>query len=152
MFIDLQTKFSDAQLVTATAISANVLDLRNAATPALADEGMSGPEEWIVVLVVTTATAAGAATLVLTIESDILATLASAPVVHYTSTVIPVASMVAGFRAVAVQLPAATPLYKRFLGLRYTIATGPLTAGAFSGYLTMDLQQNVIYPTGFVVL
>jgi hypothetical protein len=149
MILDLQTKFSDAQAVTVTAISTNVLDLRNAATPALVDEGMSGPETWLVIHVPTAFTAGGAATMTITLESDSTANLATAPVVHFTSPAIPVASLVAGYNAIRVQLPSAD--YKRYLGIRYTIATGPMTAGAINAFLTPDLQRNVIYPVGFSV-
>lgn len=149
MILDLQSKFSDAQAVTVTAISTNVLDLRNAAAPALVDEGMSGPETWLVIHVPTAFTAAGAATMTITVESDSTANLATAPVVHFTSPAIPVASLVAGYNAVKVQLPSAD--YKRYLGIRYTIATGPMTAGAINAFLTPDLQRNVIYPVGFAV-
>ena len=53
MILDLQTMFSGAvasdgtktgQAVTATAISTNVLDLRNASTPTLVDEGAVGED------------------------------------------------------------------------------------------------------------
>lgn len=149
MILDLQSKLSDAQAVTVTAISANVLDLRNAATPALVDEGMSGPELWLIAQVMTSFTAAGAATLTITLESDSAVGLATAPVVHYTSPAIPVASLVAGFTAVRVQLPSGD--YKRYMGARFTVATGPMTAGVINVFLTPDAQRNVIYPTGFAV-
>jgi hypothetical protein len=60
MILDLQTMFSGSvasdgtktgQAVTASAISTNVVDLRQAATPATADEGISGAEMWLIVQV-----------------------------------------------------------------------------------------------------
>jgi hypothetical protein len=54
MIIDSQSVFSLAQAITSTAISAIVLDMRNAATPALVDEGFQGGDGcslWIEVLV-----------------------------------------------------------------------------------------------------
>ncbi len=149
MFIDLQTKFSAVQVVTATAISTNVTDLRQANTPLLADEGISGPEMWLVISVDTTATAAGAATVQFSLESDSTADLATSPTVHYLSAVIGKASLVAGFTAVRIQLPSGD--YERFLGVRYTVATGPLTAGAFTAFLTPDVARNVSYPAGFTI-
>jgi hypothetical protein len=157
MFLDLQTMFSGSvagtgvktgDAITATAISSNVLDLRNAATPALADEGLNW-ENWLVVTVLTAFTAAGAATLTVTLESDSAPGLATAPVVHYATPAIPVASLVAGFVAARVQLPSDN--YKRYLGLRYTVATGPMTAGTLTANLAPDIQRNVIYPTGFTI-
>ena len=149
MILDKQTKFSDAQAVTATAISTNVLDLRNGATPALVDEGMSGPETWLVAQATSAFTAAGAATVVITVESSTTADLATSPTVHFTSAPIPVASLIAGFTAMRLQLPSGD--YKRYLGLRFTVATGPFTAGAVTAFLTPDIQRNLTYPTGFSV-
>src|SRR5260221_246770 len=87
MFIDLQTTFDGSttaagvksgSAVTATAISANVVDLRQAASPALADEGISGPETWFIVQSAGSAdfAAAGAATLTITLGSGSAATRA----------------------------------------------------------------------------
>lgn len=161
MFIDLQTTFDGSttgagvksgSAVTVTAISANVLDLRQAATPALSDEGLSGPEEWLVVQADNSAdfAAAGAATLVVTVESDSTANLATAPVVHFSTAVIAKATILKNTVLVRTQLPSDN--YKRFLGLRYTVATGPFTAGAILAWLTPDIQRNLTLPTGFAVL
>lgn len=161
MFIDLQTTFSGSttgagvktgDAVTVTAISSNVLDLRQAAVPATADEGISGPEEWLVVQADNSAdwTAAGAATLTITVESDSTANLATAPVVHFSTAAIAKATILKTAVLVRTQLP--SDLYKRFLGLRYTVATGPFTAGAILAWLTTDIQRNLTYPTGFSVL
>lgn len=158
MIQDLQTMFSGAvaadgtrtgQAVTVTAISTNVLDLRQAATPALVDEGIIGGELFLVVQVGTTFTAAGAATLTITLESDSAVGFATAPVVHYSTAAIPVASLVAGYVATRLELPLAD--YKRYLGVRYTVATGPMTAGNIFAFLTPNVQRNIIYPTGFTV-
>jgi hypothetical protein len=37
--------------------------------------------------------------------------------------------------------------WKRFVGLRYTVASGPLTAGAFDAILTPTIQRNRVYKT-----
>ena len=41
--------------------------------------------------------------------------------------------------------------YKRYLGVRYTVATGPLTAGKFSAFITKDAQANRAYKSGWTV-
>lgn len=158
MILDLQTMFSGSvaadgtktgQGITATAISANVLDLRQQATPATGDEGISGPESWLVVQVQTAAAGGDAAkTMTTTLESDLLATLASAPVVHATSAAFTGAQLIAGFTIFRFQLPSAD--YKRFLGLRYTVSAG-FTSFNVLAFLTPDIQRNVIYPVGFSV-
>lgn len=158
MILDLQEKFSGTttaagvttgDAITVTAISSTVLDLRNGSL-ALADEGISGPETWLVVQVTDNAfTAAGAATLTITLESDTAVGLGASPVVHFSTAAIGKASLILGFTAVRVQLPSDN--YKRFLGLRYTVATGPMTAGNVVAFLTPDVARNVIYPAGFTI-
>jgi len=159
MILDLQTMFSGAvaldgtktgQAITATAISTNVLDLRQAATPATADEGIVGmQEQWLIVQVQTAANGADAAkTLTITLESSSTADLATAPVVHFATAAITGATLVAGYVAVRTMLPSAD--YKRYLGLRYTVSAG-FTAFNILAFFTPDPQRNVIYPSGFTL-
>ena len=163
MIIDLQTTFSGStaadgtktgQAITATAISANVLDLRagnSSGGPALVDEGLQLYDLWLIVQADQSAdfAAAGAATLTITLESDSAASLASSPVVHYSTAAIGKASLVKGYEAVRTLLPSGD--YKRYLGLRYTVGTGPFTAGGLLAYLTPTPQRNKTYPVGFTV-
>lgn len=159
MILDMQLMFSGTvaadgtktgQALTATAISTNVIDLRQAATPATADEGMLGfAEQWLIVQVQTAAAGGDAAkTLTITLESDSAVGLATAPVVHYSTTAITGATLVAGYTAVRVQLPSAD--YKRYLGIRYTVSAG-FTSFNILAYLVPDPQRNVIYPAGFTI-
>jgi len=159
MFLSLQDMFSGTvaadgtktgQALTATAISTNVIDLRNAATPALVDEGTNPDETWLIVQVQTSAAGGDAAkTVTITLESSSTADLATSPVVHYSSPALTGAQLVAGFTAVRVPLPSGD--YKRFVGLRYTVSAG-FTAFNLLAYITPDPQRNVIYPTGFAVV
>jgi len=167
MFLDLSTKFSGSTVpgaspqgdaITVTAISANVLDLRSAGGsisvgqggPALEDEGIFGGDTYLEVHVTdNNFAAAGAATLTITLESDTVAGLSSTPVVHFSTPAIPKASLVVGFIAARIQPPSAD--YQRFLGLRYTVATGPMTAGNLVAFLTKAAQRAVIYPKGFAI-
>ena len=106
MILDLQSMFSGSvtaagvktgDAVTATAISLNVMDLRQGVASigtgvlALADEGLNPDEAWMIVQADNSAAfaAAGAATLTVTLESDSTANLATAPVVHFSTAVIP---------------------------------------------------------------
>lgn len=158
MLKDLQEVFSGTttaagvttgDAITVTAISSNVIDLRNGSL-ALADEGVSGPEMWLMVQVTDNAfTAAGAATLTITLESDTAVGLGASPVVHYSTPAIGKATLVVGYTAVRVQIPSGD--YKRYLGLRYTVATGPMTAGNVVAFITPDVQRNVIYPGSFTL-
>lgn len=163
MIIDLQTRFSGSttaagvttgDALTATAISANVVDLRSTGTtgPTLVDEGIQFQDLWLIVQADQSAdfASAGASTLTITLESDSTANLATTPAVHYASAAIPKASLVKGFTAVRVLMPSAD--YQRFLGVRYTVAVANFTAGGILAYLTPTPQRNVIYPVGFSVL
>lgn len=158
MIIDLQTTFSGStaadgtktgQAVTATAISTNVVDLRNANTPALVDESILEHNMWLSILTTVAATAAGAATVTFSLESDSTADLATSATVHYTTAAIGKATIIIGYQPVVTQLPAGS--YERYLGVRYTVATGPLTAGSFLAWLSPDIPKNTIYPTGFTI-
>ncbi len=135
MILDKQNEFSDAQAVTVTAISANVLDL--GATNVLKDLG-AGEPLYLVIGVTVAATAVGAATVVFSLESDSDIGLVTSPTVHFATAAIGKAVLVAGYRVAAVPLPLGD--YERYLGLRYTVGTGPLTAGAFDAFLTKDVQ------------
>lgn len=136
------------QAVTATAISGNVLDLRNSALPALVDEGISGVI-WLVVVAATAANGADAAkTLTVTLESDSAPGMATSPVVHFASKAITGAQILAGTTLVRVQIPSDD--FKRYLGVRFTVSAA-FTAFNVFAFLTQDVQRNVIYPAGYTV-
>lgn len=138
MFVDYQNQFSDAQAVTSTAISTNVLDL--GATPTLRDIG-NGEPIYLVILTQTTCTDTSSdATVTFTLESDSTADLATSATVHYSTGAKAFATYAtAGTVVAVVALPYGS--YERYLGVRYTVASGPLTAGAFDAFLTKDVQK-----------
>jgi hypothetical protein len=156
MLQDLNTIFSGAvaadgtrtaQAVTATAISTNVLDARQpAGAPTLKDEGVFGQDLWLVVQVIQAFN--NLTSLTVTLESDSASTLASAPVVHFSKT-IALAALTAGSTAVRVQIP--SDLYKRYIGVRYTVTGTAPTTGSVMSFLTLDAQNNILYPSGFTV-
>lgn len=156
MILDLQTMFSGtvaadgtktAQAITATAISTNVLDLRNAATPAAVDEGLVGANTWLVIQ--TIAAFNTLTSLTITLESDTAVGLGSAPVVHFSTGAILLAALTANTVLARVQLPSAD--YKRYLGLRYTVAGTNPTLGSILAYLTNGVDRNKVYPAGFTI-
>lgn len=159
MILDMQEMFSGTvasdgtktgQALTATAISTNVLDLRNAATPVSVNEGFSGPECWFVIQVQTAAAGGDAAkTVTFTLESGTDVGLTAGLVVHWTSTAITGATLIAGYNVVTIQLPAQIG-YKRYLGVRYTVSAG-FTAFNLLAYLTLDVPQQTAYPAGFTI-
>lgn len=154
MYINSQELFSDAQAVTVTAISTNVIDLNPdgfGLANALQDIGVGDETVYLVVMTVTTITDAGSdATLVVTLESDTAVGLATSPVVHYSTAVLAFATY-ATAGTVIVQTPLPLGDYKRYLGVRYTVASGPFTAGAITAFLTTDVQRYKYYASGFTV-
>ena len=149
MYLDKQEEFSDSQVVTTTAISTNQIDLNPNNSPNVLQDIGTGEEMYLVVQVDTTATAGGAATLDISLESDSTADLATSPTVHFRTGAFALASLTAGAQLAAIRLPAGN--YERYLGVRYTVATGPLTAGAFSAFLTKDVQAQRTYARGYTV-
>jgi len=149
MYLDAKNEFSDAQAVTSTAISSNVIDL--GATNTLKDIG-TGQDVYLVVSTQTAATDSGSdATLTVTLESDSTANLATSATVHYSTGAMAFSAFSpAGTVLAAVKLPAGN--YERYVGVRYTVASGPLTAGKFDAFLTTDVQAWRAYADNVTIL
>ena len=149
MYLDAKNEFSDAQTVTSTAISSNVIDL--GATNTLKDIG-TGQDVYLVVSTQTAATDSGSdATLTVTLESDSTANLATSATVHFSTGALAFAAFSsAGSVLAAVKLPAGN--YERYVGVRYTVGSGPLTAGKFDAFLTTDVQSWRAYADNVTIL
>lgn len=146
MITDALAQLSSAQAVTASAVSTNTIDLLQAR-----DLG-PGNELQVAFSVDTTATAAGAATVNFQIITSASANLSS-PTILVQTDAIPKATLVAGFRfALDIPRTQLTALGQRYLGVQYTVGTGPLTAGAFSAAVVMDYADTTkSYASGFTV-
>lgn len=142
MLIDAFNEFSNSQAVTSTAISTNVIDLGS--TNTLKDIG-SGESVWLVVRTIVAATDTSSdATLTVTLESDSAVGLDSSATVHLSTGALAFATFSpAGTTLMATRLPAGS--YERYLGVRYTVASGPLTAGQFDAFLTKDYGSYRAY-------
>lgn len=147
MITDSLLLLSSAQAVTATAFSTNTIDLGSNR-----DVG-AGQQLSAQISVDTTVTAAGAATVRFEVVTSANANL-STPTVIAASGDVPKASLAIGARVV-VDIPDnyITPLGQRYLGVQYTVSTGPLTAGNFTATILngeQDVQKS--YPSGYTVL
>jgi len=138
MLLDSRLKLSADQAVTASAIS-NVIDLQS--DNALRDIA-SGGQLFAVITVKEAVTADGAATATFSLESDSTDNLATSATVHIATGAIGKAALILG-KQIVLALPPGD--YERYLGLRYTIGTGPLTAGKFDVHLTNDVQAWKAY-------
>lgn len=134
MYIDKFLQVSDAQTVTASAASTDVIDFGQG-NP---NTGMDDLTK-MVITVDEGATAAGAATITFAVQ-DSADNVAWADVVATGAT--PKAALGAGQQVV---LPMPTRL-RRYCRVNYTVGTGPLTAGKFSAQVVTGVQQNTPYP------
>lgn len=135
MFIDKNLQVSNAQAVTASAASTDLINYGQANPNSGLDDRSS-----MVFTTDTAATAAGAATVVFSIQD--CDTEGGTYVDVVASGAIPKDSLVAGYQHI---LPMPTK-HRQYVRGYYTVATGPLTAGAFSAQVVTGVQQNVAYP------
>jgi len=151
MITDALLELSLAQPVTVSAVSTNTVDLT-----VVRDIG-AGEDVYAQFAVDVAAAAAGLATVSFEVITSAAPTL-TAPTVIASSGAIPVADLAAGRVPISICLNQSAltslPIGQRYLGVRYTVATGPLTAGAFTAYITDESANgsNKIYPGGFTVL
>lgn len=140
--MDNNLVLSDAQAVTATASSTKSLDWATA-TREIGD----GKSLELIVTVQTTCLASGGASNV-TFSLDDSADNSSFAVVLQTIAIAK-ASLVAGFEALRIRLPAGL---RRYIQVTYTVDTNNLTSGAFNAWVAIDRQNNVARPSGFTIL
>lgn len=134
MIIDKFNQVSDAQAVTASAASTDVIDFGQA-NP---NSGLNA-NTTLAITVDETATAAGAATVTFSLQDS--ADNSTFTDVAVTGAV-PKASLAAGAQ-VLIPMPSK---HRRYVRAYYTVATGPLTAGKFSAQIVTGVQQNVAQP------
>ena len=154
MILDKFLEFSDAQAVTATAISTNVVDLaplgNGVGTNTVRDIG-AGEDLYLIVRTLTAATDVGSdATLTVTFESSATENLNSSTVHFSTGALAFAAFSPAGTELVRIALPGGN--YQRYIGVRYTVANGPLTAGTFDAFIVKDAQSYRPYAVGSTIV
>lgn len=150
MMLDALLQLSAAQAVTVTAFSTNTIDL------GVARDLGPGDQLYVTFGVDTTATAAGAATVTFQIVTSANANLSS-PTILVQSDAIPIAQLTAGRKpfalAITPQILTSLPNGQRYLGVQYTIGTGPLTGGSFTATVTDTVPPGFqYYASGFSVL
>ena len=162
MYVDKQMEFSDAQAVTSTAISSNVYDILSKTTGGATissvtpgntrlDLGGQFQDLYLVIQTAVAITDAGSdATLVATFETADDVGLSTNNTVLLSSGTLAFATYAtAGSQILVAKLPSA--LYRRYIGVRYTVASGPFTAGAIDAFITTTPQSNRIYKSAFTV-
>lgn len=153
MITDTNLRVSSAQAVTTTAVSTNTIDL------ALARDIGKGAKLRFAISVDTAATAAGAATVTFQAITSTSAALTSPTIVGSTDAIGKAALTASvangglpGKRIIVEINPQLATTGQRYLGLQYTVATGPLTAGAFTADLVLEYGDGqTYYASGFTV-
>jgi len=137
MILDKLLMFSEAQAVTASAASNDVIDL-GPIDGTRRDIGVGYPLEfWATVN--TTAAAAGAATVNIQLQTSpdnsTWTTLS-------TSGDLALSALTSGKRVMSQKVPQGV---QRYLRVNYVVGTGPLTAGAFTAGINLDVDNNSPY-------
>lgn len=145
MLIDNNLLFSDAQAVTATAGSTNIIDTAPLFTGNTGRRIGDGKPIYIFVTVDTAFTDSGSdSTIAVTVETDDNTSMSSATTI---ATITTFAALTAAGTKFFAPLPIG--VYERYVGLRYTAANGNLTTGAFTAGLVLDIDQFVATAPGF---
>jgi hypothetical protein len=142
MIFSQQQLFSAAQLITATALSTNIIDLGVAATPfkgAAALHNDKGKGTVVPILIQCVADFNTLTSLTVTIEVSPNADMSASTVLA--TEVILLAALVAGKQTFVQVLP--TGADKRYLAVRYTVGGTDPTLGAMTAGVTMGNQTNV---------
>lgn len=145
MLIDAQTEFSNAQSVTATVASTNIIDLSQTGR----NIGNGTANDLMLVLTVTTAFVGAAGTITPSLQTDDAIGFGSAVTVRTYDT-IPTLSPIGTKRVYELDPYNDAGLFKRYIRLLYTVA-GTLTASGISAQLVESAQIWKPYPVGFAV-
>lgn len=142
MILDAHLLFDDAAAHLTTEASTNLIDLS-----AIRDIG-TGEDLYFVILVDTAFTDASSnSTMAITLESDDNASFSSAATAQTIGTF--AALSAAGTTLFAKLAPGA--INERYLRVKYTVANGDLTTGAFTAFLTKDVQKYTSYADGLTI-
>lgn len=148
MILDQQNLFSDAQAVTVTANSSNVIDTLPSGGPNT-KSGIGDGQDVSLFAQVGPNAFAGGTSLAISLVSADDSGLSTNLTTHFTTGAIALASLTAKARLVGLDLPYGK--YRRYVGLVYTVV-GTMTAGVVTAGLVEDLQTlngTVDYAKGF---
>jgi len=144
MILDGLLLFDNNSSITATGVSANVIDLLNARDIA------PGYPLQLLVQPTVTFTAGGAGTLQVQAQGSADNTTFTT---YAESIAFTLAQLTAGRNPFQITWPSPNPgdPMPRYLRLNYIVGTGPMLTGKLTSGLILDRQQNYAYPPGIVV-
>lgn len=126
MFLDNDLRLSSLQAVTVTANTTNALDMGSSGWT-------KGKQMAVVFHVEETFTADGSATLTIALYLHSAADAVTSGTKIYDSGAIAKATLVEGYR---ITVPLSPDVSGRYIEGKYTVATGPMTAGKISAHVT----------------
>ncbi|MDR5772082.1 MULTISPECIES: Bbp16 family capsid cement protein [unclassified Caballeronia] len=148
MILDQQSLFSDAQAITASANSSNVIDTLPVNTPNTRS-GIGDGEDISLFAQVGPNAFTGGTSLQIQLVSADDAALSTNAQVHYDTGAVVLANLTAKARLIGIDLPYGK--FRRYVGLKYTVV-GTMTAGVITAGLVKDLQTingTVDYAKGY---
>lgn len=152
MIFDTQTRFSNAQAITASAASTNVIDLLAAGIPyghtgaVTRDLGVNSDMSEADLLIQVVTTFATATSVKVAVQTDDNSSFSSATTILETEA-IPIASLVAGYVFNIDEFPFLTR--ERYVRLYYTVAGSDATAGAITAGVVAAAQRNPLARQGY---
>ena len=145
MIFDKQNSFDENAAITVTRDSTNVIDL-GVVAPNIRGSAVDILD--VVVIVTESFTADGAATLQIATATADNESLDTPTLLDRVT--LALADLAVGRPPIVLQLPQAT--IQRYLGLIYSVATGPMTAGKITARIAADVQLSHAYPKNFVAV
>lgn len=145
MILDERTEFADATaLSTAGTGRANIGDQ----IPLTVARNIGSPVKPLYLVIQVTTTFAGASG---GVSFELVSDTSNPPLadgsatIHWTSKVIPTASLTAGYTVAVTPLPGEPPNYETILGVQANVAGSALSAGAVNAFLTAVPKQWKAY-------
>ena len=139
MYIDSDLEFADGlTFAAATTGSVAAHDCTSDINLAAADR-LEGEPLYLVILVTTTCTSGGAATITFDLETDADGAYSAGAKNLWSSPAIPVATMAEDYRIV---VPINMVDAYQYLNLEYTIAEATFTGGVIDAYITKDVPAE----------
>jgi hypothetical protein len=143
MYVDAQLLLSDAQAVTATADSTNIVDL------GINRDIGTGEDLYVVTVVDVAMTDSGSdSTITVALQGDSTTTMT--PDGTQDLYVIPAVSAIGAIFYAKLD-PGSAPLQYQYINVAYTPANGNLTTGSFTTFITNNIQKYTSYAKGYTI-
>lgn len=148
MYVDAQLTFSDAQAITATANSTNVIDTGPLFSGITGRNLGVGRQLYIAVTVDVAFTDSGSdSTIAISLVTDDNAALSSASTIASLGTL---AALTPAGTSVFFPMPLPNTVpYERYIALTYTAANGSLTTGSITASIVLDIDAYTSTVGGF---